>query len=233
MPGVRSLRQLTQTKLYRPDQYDQTIEVTNREAFEMCLRLNREESIIAGPSSGMALVGALRTVRDEPGTIAIVMFADNAFKYPSSFRRHFPDICPVEKKGQSTGPSPNDQFVAMLVEKLKKNPYDSILVDDLSRELQESEKPLVVDVRHPEMFAKLHITGSVNIPMGALARRDSELPTERDTTIVMVCNVGKTSMSSTLLLKAMGYRNVRSMTGGVTEWVGKGHPTQSTAVGAC
>ena len=69
--------------------------------------------------------------------------------------------------------------------------------------------------------------------MGALAQREGELPTERDTPIVMVCNAGKTSMSSTLLLKAMGYRNVRSMTGGVTEWVGKGHPTQSTADGAC
>ena len=231
IPGVRSLRQLTQTRFYRPEQYDQTIEVTNREAFDMCLRLNREESIIAGPSSGMALVGALRTVPDEPGTVAVVMFADNVFKYASSLQRHFPHICPGDNKGQGHGTGRNDQFVAMLMENLN-NPYDSILVDDLSPELQEPDSPLMIDVRPAEMFAKQHITDSINIPMGALAQRASELPTDRDTPIIMVCNLGKTSLNSTLLLKSMGYRNVRSMKGGVTEWVRKGRPTQSTAVGA-
>ncbi len=82
------------------------------------------------------------------------------------------------------------------------------------------------------MFAKQHIADSINIPMGALAQRESELPTERDTSIVMVCNMGKTSLNSTLLLKSMGYRNVRSMKGGLNEWVRKGHATESTVVGA-
>ena len=159
------------------------------------------------------------------------MFADNVFKYASSLQRHFPDICPGDKKGQGAGTGRNDQFVAMLMENLK-NPYGSILVDDLSRELQEPESPLIIDVRPAEMFAKQHIADSINIPMGTLAQRESELPTERDTPIVMVCNMGKTSLNSTLLLKSMSYRNVRSMKGGVTEWVRKGHPTQSTAVGA-
>ena len=50
IPGVRSIRQLQQTKLFFPDEYDGLIEVTNQEAFDLCLRLNREESLIAGPS---------------------------------------------------------------------------------------------------------------------------------------------------------------------------------------
>jgi len=59
IPGVRSLKQLEMTKLFVPNEYDAIVEVSNREAFDMCLRLNREESLIAGPSSAMALVGAL------------------------------------------------------------------------------------------------------------------------------------------------------------------------------
>ncbi len=230
IPGVRSLRQLEQTKLYRPEQYDLTTEVTNREAFDMCLRLSREECLIAGPSSGMALVGALRTVPDEPGTIAVVIFPDNVFKYASSFQRHFPTVCPTEEKTESTGTGKNDQFVAMMIENLK-NPYDTIRADDLNRTLQDPGKPFVVDVREPDLFANSHIPGSVNIPREVLPRRAGDLPQDRDAPIVMGCGIGKFSKNAVLYLKSMGYRNVRSMKGGINEWVRKGHPTRSTPAG--
>ncbi len=230
IPGVRSLTQLAQTKLYRPEQYDGTTEVMNREAFDMCLRLNREESIIAGPSSGMALVGALRLVPDEPGTIAVVIFPDNIFKYASSLRRHFPYMCPGDskEKGDRDRVSKNDVFVAEMIENLK-NPHDTIRVSALHAQLQGSDGPLVVDTRPPELFAKSTIPGAINIPMELLAERRDELPEDRDAPIVMVCGIGKFSKSTVLYLKSMGYRNARSMKGGINEWVRKGHPTQSSS----
>jgi len=78
------------TAFFKPEEYDGLIEVSDPEAFGMCLRLNREESIIAGPSSGLALAGALKTVPDEPGNVAVVIFPDNVFKYMSSLQRHLP-----------------------------------------------------------------------------------------------------------------------------------------------
>ena len=48
----------------------------------------------------------------------------------------------------------------------------------------------------------------------------------------MVCGIGKFSKSTTLYLKSMGYRNVRSMKGGLNEWVRKGLATESRAVAA-
>ncbi len=223
IPGVRSLRQLQHTKLYRPEQYDQTLEVTNREAFDMCLRLNREESIIAGPSSGMALAGAIRAIPDEPGTIAVIIFPDNVFKYASSFQRHFPHICPADQKDGGGGPSANDRFIADMIENLK-NPHDTIRVNDLRETLARQDKPVLVDVRTPEVFAQSHVDGSVNIPREELPARADELPTDRDAEIVMVCGIGKFSKHAVLMLKSMGYRNVRSLKGGVNEWVRKGHP---------
>ena len=92
IPGVRSLKQLGQTKLFLPDEYDGLVSVSNDEAFAMCLRLNREESLIAGPSSGMALAGALKVIEDNPDAVVVVIFPDNAFKYASSFERHFPQF---------------------------------------------------------------------------------------------------------------------------------------------
>ena len=84
IPGVRSIPQLKQTEFFEPEEYDKLVEVKNRQAYEMCLRLNREESIPAGPSSGLALAGALEVIPDEPGNRVVVIFADSVFKYGSS-----------------------------------------------------------------------------------------------------------------------------------------------------
>jgi cysteine synthase len=126
IPGVRSKRQLGQTKLYFPKEYDGEAEVADREAYDLCLRLNREESIMAGPSSGMALAGAVKLVPDEPGVIAVVMFPDNIFKYASSVCRHFPQLCPPSAPApdgsapvaETTGPSRNDQLMDEMMENL-------------------------------------------------------------------------------------------------------------------
>ena len=105
IPGVRSLRQLQQTQLFRPDGYDQVVEVNDKTAYQLCLRLNREESITAGPSSAMALAGALKLVPDEPGNLAVVIFPDNAFKYASSFVKHLPGmVAPGAASGAGRNP---------------------------------------------------------------------------------------------------------------------------------
>ena len=230
IPGVRSQRQLQQTKLYRPEEYDQETEVTNRDAYDMCYRLIREESIIAGPSSGMALVGALRMVPDEPGNLVVVVFPDDIFKYASSIVRHFPNFAPPQVETAETV-SKNDTFVAELMENLK-NKYDSVKATDLQAQLQTADKPTVNDIRNGEMFGDMHIAGSVNIPEEELPERLAELPKDREAPLVMVCNIGKFSKRSVLYLKSLGYRNVRSMKGGLNEWVRKGHSTESTQVSA-
>ncbi len=234
IPGVRSKRQLAQTKLYFPQEYDGEVEVTDREAYDLCLRLNREESIIAGPSCAMALAGALKLVPDEPGVIAVVIFPDNIFKYASSVCRHFPEMCPPPP-GSSTGdaasagaaPSRNDQLMDEMIENLK-NPFDSIAVTELARELEGADGapvPLVIDVRPLEQYADLHIPKALNLPQSELSKRKGELPADRNQPMVMVCGIGKFSKPTTLFLKSLGYRNVRSLKGGINEWVRKQLPT--------
>jgi len=229
IPGVRSKRQLQQTSLYFPDEYDGEVDINDKEAYELCLRLNREESVIAGPSSGMNLAGAFKMVPDEPGNVVVVIFCDNIFKYASSVLRHFPEMVPPNLDGEedrSQGPSKNDQFLAELIENLK-NPHDTIRVKDLNEVIQAETHPLVVDIRNPNMFAEGHIPGSVNIPQEELGQRAEDLPEDRDAAIVTVCNIGKFSKHATLYLKSKGYRNVRSAKGGLNEWVRKGFQTTS------
>jgi rhodanese-related sulfurtransferase len=62
--------------------------------------------------------------------------------------------------------------------------------------------------------------------MQEIPQRSAELPENREAPIVLVCGIGKFSKHWTLYLKSMGYRNVRSLKGGVNEWVRKGAPTE-------
>ncbi len=225
IPGVRSIRQLSQTSFYKPDEYDQQVEIDNQEAFAMCLQLNREESIIAGPSSGMALAGALRMIPDEKGLIVVVVFPDSIFKYTTSVRRHLPKLFPAATKEASSGPSPEEVTLRSMLDAARKSD-DVIDVGQLDELLVGDPPPVVIDVRTAEEFGEEHIEGSVNHPLAELFERASDLPDDRDGTIVTVCNVGKLSLSAMIILKSMGYKNVRNLMGGLNGWQAEGQPLE-------
>ena len=224
IPGVRSLKQLGQTKLFLPDEYDEVVCVTNDEAFDMCLRLNREESLIAGPSSAMALVGALKVIEDDPNAVVVVIFPDNAFKYASTFQRHFPQVKVATASDEPAEPSPKEQLFVSLVEN-SRNPHNTLEVDQLHAIREQTQGPMVVDVRSPEAYAKQHIAGAVNIPVAELAARQGELPDDLNASIVTACFRGNMSISGMLILQSLGYRNVKSLNGGTIGWAEQNLPT--------
>jgi rhodanese-related sulfurtransferase len=225
IPGVRSIKQLGLTKLFLPNEYDALIEVSDEEAFDMCLRLNREESIIAGPSSAMALVGAIKLVEDDPDAVVVIIFPDNAFKYASTFERHFPEVRSPFPAGDASGePSKNDKLFTTLIEN-SRNTHNTCETEDLRSRLEGAAPPFVIDVRMEELYAGKHVTGAHNIPVEELADREKELPEDRDHPIVTVCTRGNLSLQGLLVLQSLGYRNVRSMNGGTVAWAEQGLPT--------
>ena len=223
IPGVRSLRQLQQTKLFFPDEYDGLVEVPNQSAFELCLRLNREESIIAGPSSAMALQGAFELVPDESGAVVVVIFPDNAFKYASSVVKHLPGL--TAQDAQPAAPA-RDPLLEALRENVRGNAELTIDVEAAHAQLRNG-KPFVLDVRPRPQYAEAHVPGAVNVPLAELGAGHAALPADRDAPILSVCQRGNASLSGLLVLKSLGYRNVRSVTGGTLAWREKGFATES------
>jgi cysteine synthase/rhodanese-related sulfurtransferase len=227
IPGVRSRRALRLTDFFRPDEYDGIVEITDEEAYGLCLRLNREESIIAGPSGGLALAGAFRTIPDEPGNMVVVIFPDNVFKYISSFQRHLPQLFPKQEPvAQAAAPAdPFAKHLQAAFEFAERGP-DVIDVFE-ANDLLSSGVP-IVDVRNPDEFASVRITEARNVPLPALSKGDTAgLPTDRHAPVLTICARGKRSLYGLLLLKAMGYQNVKSIAGGMGAWVESGLPTQS------
>ena len=225
IPGVRSINQLEQTQLFRPNEYDQLVDVSNDEAYTLCHRLVREESIIAGPSSGMALAGAFKMVPDEPGNLVVVIFPDNVFMYASSMIRHFPSMFAdtAGVTGASASSNGREQLMAEMIENAKSS-GDTIEIDEVVALLEKGE-PMVIDVRPRERYEQAHVAGAVNIPLEDMGKWASSLPEDKDAPIITVCNVGQTSITGLLYLKSLGYRNVKSMNGGTTGWIEKGLPS--------
>ena len=222
IPGVRSIRQLSQTKLYRPKEYDQTIEVRNEDAYRLCLRLNREESLVAGPSSGMALTGALEMVPDEPGTVVVVIFPDNVFKYATSVRRHLPELFPAQQATPNAEPSPGEAIFGSMVAHARRSP--DVIDAGAAGALLKEKRALLIDVRSPEEFAERHAKGAINIPLGELDD-EADLPDDRQAPLITICAVGQRSLMAMLVLKSIGYRNVKNVAGGLNAWVAGGLPT--------
>ena len=221
IPGVRSIRQLQQTKLFFPDEYDGLIEVTNQEAFDLCLRLNREESIIAGPSSAMALSGAFKLIADEPGNSVVVIFCDSAFKYASSVVKHLPGL----SSGQVKNSGQKDPLLDKMVANVRGNETLNIDVDTAHAQWQDG-RSCVIDVRPNDQYREGHIPGAYNMPLRELGEDLTVLPEDLDTPILSVCQRGNASLSGVLVLKSLGYRDVKSIVGGTLAWREKGFDTE-------
>lgn len=82
--------------------------------------------------------------------------------------------------------------------------------------VERADEVMLLDVREPHEFAAGHIEGAVGIPVGQLAVRQDELPTDRQ--IVCVCRSGNRSGMVTTALARAGY-DVLNLDGGMLAWV--------------
>jgi len=96
---------------------------------------------------------------------------------------------------------------------------------DLEERL-ESERLLIIDVREPYEFEKMHIEGSVNVPRGILesaCEYDYEetiphLVESREKDIIVVCRSGFRSVFAAHVMQQMGYQKVWSLQTGLRGW---------------
>lgn len=88
---------------------------------------------------------------------------------------------------------------------------------DKARELVKAGAKLV-DVRSPGEHAGGHIEGSVNVPVGDLSSRLSELG-DKEKPIVVYCASGMRSASAASMLRSAGFKEVHDL-GSIGRWPG-------------
>ncbi|WP_420643288.1 rhodanese-like domain-containing protein [Candidatus Leptofilum sp.] len=86
--------------------------------------------------------------------------------------------------------------------------------------VKERDDVLVLDVREQWEYDEAHIPGVTLIPMGEVANRLSEIPTDKE--VIVTCRSGNRSGQITDFLRQQGYDNVHNMEGGILAWQAAG-----------
>lgn len=87
---------------------------------------------------------------------------------------------------------------------------------DLQTRLARDPNLLLLDVREPHELRISSIRDSVNIPLGQLTARLSELDTARE--MVVFCKSGTRSRRALDLLVGAGFKKVKNLHGGINAW---------------
>ncbi len=81
----------------------------------------------------------------------------------------------------------------------------------------------LLDVREPAEVAACKIEGSLHIPMNSLPERLGELPSDQP--LVVMCHLGGRSLQVAQWLRAQGWDQATSLSGGIAAWAQEIDPT--------
>ena len=95
---------------------------------------------------------------------------------------------------------------------------------ELAKRLKSKNPPVVVDVRTGFEFRKGHIPGAIHAPTWKILLRLAPLPSDRNSELVLTCELGPRAQICKALLGAFGYRNMVLLGGQMAGWRQGGHP---------
>ena len=90
---------------------------------------------------------------------------------------------------------------------------------EVNEMLKENREFFLIDVREDREWVQGFIAGATHLGKGIIERDISRVVTDKDELIVLYCQGGFRSALAGENIKKMGYKNVKSMSGGFSEWV--------------
>ncbi|MBC8285932.1 MAG: molybdopterin-synthase adenylyltransferase MoeB [Nitrospinae bacterium] len=114
-----------------------------------------------------------------------------------------------------------EQFCGIVpVEESTADQEKEIAVEQVKQMLDAKHAFKLIDVREPSEYGICKIAGATLIPLGDIEAKDTALLNglSPDDEIVLHCKAGVRSMKALKALEEMGFRNLKSMRGGINEW---------------
>lgn len=87
---------------------------------------------------------------------------------------------------------------------------------DLKSRLANDSNVILLDVREPHELEISSIPNAINIPLGQLAARLTELNTANE--MIVFCKSGTRSMRAIELLTSAGFKKLKNLKGGINAW---------------
>jgi len=94
---------------------------------------------------------------------------------------------------------------------------DEVTVQEMKRALDDPKLGIkVIDVREPDEYQIAHVEGVPLVPLSQLQQRFTEL--DPDQQYYIHCKMGGRSMQAVLFLRQQGFKQLKSVKGGITAW---------------
>ena len=116
---------------------------------------------------------------------------------------------------------PIDHFIATahIMQNKMKGRMKGISCKEVKEKLSAGEKPFLLDVRGPDEFDQMRLgIGETLIPLGALRKRMTEMPEDKNREIICYCKISLRGYEAAVVLEGNGWKNVKVMEGGVVAW---------------
>lgn len=200
VPGIRALDQLWEAGLYDEGKYEHTLEVSEKDALDAMLLLNRQVGLLCGPSSGGNYTGAISYLKtiDEKLTErkkAVFIVCDRVEWYLSYVKARMPELFGEQKKPDSLF---NFNF--------DENDSSMVLAIDGAGEWMDKHNPVIIDIRSSIAYNVQSIPGAINMPIDIFEKLiDGQTPFAKDRPIVLACAVGEKTKRHAAYLRARGY----------------------------
>ena len=97
---------------------------------------------------------------------------------------------------------------------------------ELAKRIKAGNPPSVIDVRTIFEFRKGHIPGAIHAQTWKILLRIARIPSDKDSELVVTCELGPRARMAMGLLKAWGYRNVVFLAGQMAGWRRAGLPQE-------
>ncbi len=97
---------------------------------------------------------------------------------------------------------------------------------ELVERIASKQAPSVIDVRTGFEFRAGRIPGAINAPIWKIVLGLAALPPDKQTELVVLCELGPRAMMAKVLLGVLGYRNIALLTGHMAAWRRAGFPQE-------
>lgn len=103
------------------------------------------------------------------------------------------------------------------------NANDSVSLEVARTEL-EAGRATLIDIREPNEHATGVAKGAQLLPMRQMGARLAEIPMATDKPVLLICNTQNRSSATLTALREKGFKNLRFVQGGMSEWARRGWP---------
>ncbi len=97
---------------------------------------------------------------------------------------------------------------------------------ELVQRMKANNPPCIVDVRTGFEFNNSHIPGALHAPTWKILLKMARLPKDKNSELVVTCEMGPRAQMAQSLLGLYGYRNVTLLDGHMSGWRRSGLPVE-------